>query len=374
MHNDIYAELGIKPVINAMGNVTVLGGSNLSPGVQAAMEAANRHFAPMEEVLEKTGQAIAEMLGAENAYVTSGCFAALVLGIAGILSGGDRERIARLPDTSGMKNEFLLQKPTRYHYDRCITVPGGKLVEVGDDTGVSTAQFEAAIGPNTAGILFFARGELIPGTLKLHEVVAVAHRHGIPVIVDAASEIYPVERMTSLAAGGADLICFGAKYLGAQNSAGILCGRSDLIEAARLNGFIGYERQRTRSMGRGYKLDRQEVIGVTVALREWLTLDHEERLQSQAERIDQISAALAGLPHVRTERQWNSDRDAWMRLHITLDNAKAGASVHDVEQRLRDGEPSIRVRTEGDHLVLMVHTLQESEMPILIERLHKELA
>jgi seryl-tRNA(Sec) selenium transferase len=111
-----------------------------------------------------------------------------------------------------------------------------------------------------------------------------------------------------------------------------------------------------------------------VALREWLTLDHEERLQSQAERIDQISAALADLPHVRTERQWNPERDAWMRLHITLDNAKAGASVHDVERRLRDGEPSIRVRAEGDQLVLMVHTLQEDEVPILAERLHKELA
>jgi L-seryl-tRNA(Ser) seleniumtransferase len=314
------------------------------------------------------------MLGAEGAYVTSGCFAALVLGIAGILTGGDRERIARLPDTRGMKNEILIQKPTRYHYDRCITVPGGTLVEVGDNTGASAAQLEAAIGPNTAGILFFARGEQVPGTLKLHEVVAIAHRHGIPVIVDAASEIYPVERMTSLAAGGADLICFGAKYLGAQNSAGILCGRMDLINAARLNGFIGYERQRTRSMGRGYKLDRQEVIGVTVALREWLTLDHEERLQSQADRIAFISAALADLPHIKTERQWNPERDAWMRLHITVDKVPTGASVHDVERRLRDGEPSIWVRTEGNDLVLMVHTLQADEIPILAERLHKELA
>jgi D-glucosaminate-6-phosphate ammonia-lyase len=314
------------------------------------------------------------MLGAESAYVTSGCFAALVLGIAGILTSDDRDRIARLPDTSAMKNEILLQKATRYHYDRCISVPGGKLVEVGDSAGASAAQLEAAIGPNTAGMLFFARGELIPGTLKLHEAVAVAHRHGIPVIVDAASEIYPVERMTSLAAGGADLVCFGAKYLGAQNSAGILCGRADLVEAARLNGFIGYERQRTRSLGRGYKLDRQEVIGVTVALRAWLAQDHEERLQRQAERIEQISATLADLPHIKTSRQWDPQRDAWMRLHITLDGAQSSASVQDVERRLRDGDPSIWVRTEDNHLVLMVHTLQEDEISILAERLRQELA
>jgi L-seryl-tRNA(Ser) seleniumtransferase len=370
---DIYAELGIKPVINAMGNVTVLGGSTLSPAVQQALDAANRSFAPLEEVLNKTGQAISSMLGAEDAYVTSGCFAALVLGIAAIMTGGDREKIGRLPDTTGMKNEFLLQKRTRYHYDRCISVPGGKLVEVGDESGTTAEQLAAAIGPNTAGVYFYGRGEPTPGTLKLTEVVTIAHAHGVPVIVDAASEIYPVERMTSLPATGADLLCFGAKYLGAQNSAGILCGRSDLVGAAKLNGFVGYERQLTRSMGRGYKLDRQEVVAVTVALREWLTMDHEERIQIQADRIQAIQDKLAGLPHIQSRNVWNAEREPWMRLLVSIDPA-SGKTPASVAQTLRDGEPSIWLRPEGEDLAVVVHTLQEDEVAIVADRLRAALA
>jgi D-glucosaminate-6-phosphate ammonia-lyase len=252
---DIYSDFGIKQVINAMGHVTLLGGSMLSPAVQAAMEAANQGFAPLEEVIDKTGSAIADMIGAESAMVTSGCFAALVQGIAAFITGNDREKIGRLPDTSGMQNEILIQKRQRYHYDRCITVPGGKMVEVGDEQGTTIAQLEAAIGPNTAGILHYARGEVVDGVLQLADVVAAAKRKGTRVIVDAASEIYPIERMHYVAQSGADLVCFGAKYLGAQNSAGILCGSKAYVGIAKSHSFIGYEAQRSprgnRSNGRG---------------------------------------------------------------------------------------------------------------------------
>jgi D-glucosaminate-6-phosphate ammonia-lyase len=372
---DIYADFGIKQVINAMGHVTLLGGSTLSPAVQAAMEAANRGFAPLEEVLDKTGQTIAEMVGAEHAMVTSGCFAALVLGISSFITGDDREKIGRLPDTTGMKNEILLQKRQRYHYDRCITVPGGKMVEVGDEQGTTAAQLEAAIGPNTAGILHYARGETVPGVLQLAEVVAVAKQKGTRVIVDAASEIYPLERMHYVAQSGADLVCFGAKYLGAQNSAGILCGNKELVHAAKLNSFIGYEAQRSRSMGRGYKLDRQEVIGVTVALREWMTMDHEERLQQQSDRIATICNVLADLPHIKTEQAWNPEREAWIQLRITVEGAD-DPKLNTLCEELRNGDPSIWLRPtfEGGQLAVMVNTLQEGETELLARRLREVLA
>ncbi|MEZ4733140.1 MAG: aminotransferase class V-fold PLP-dependent enzyme [Caldilineaceae bacterium] len=372
---DIYADFGIQQVINAMGHVTLLGGSTLSPAVQAAMEAANRGFAPLEEVLDKTGQTIAGLVGAEHAMVTSGCFAALVLGIASFITGDDREKIGRLPDTSGMKNEILLQKRQRYHYDRCITVPGGKMVEVGDANGTTAEQLAAAIGPNTAGILHYAKGETVPGVLQLAEVVAIAKQKGTRVIVDAASEIYPLERMHYVAQSGADLVCFGAKYLGAQNSAGILCGRKDLVHAAKLNSFIGYEAQRSRSAGRGYKLDRQEVIGVTVALKEWLTMDHEERLQQQSDRIATIRKTLADLPHIKTEETWNPEREAWIQLRISVDGAN-DQKLNALCDELRNGEPSIWLRPtfEGGQLAVMVNTLQEGETEIVAQRLREVLA
>lgn len=372
MSANIYEELGVRRVINAMGNVTLLGGTITSPGVQAAMEAANRYFVPMAELQEKSGQAIASMLGMERAYVTSGCFAALVLGIAGIMTGNDPEKIARLPDTTGMKNEILLQKKSRYHYDRCITVPGAKMVEVGDENGTTAEQLAAAIGPNTAGVLFFALGDKTPGTLKLPEVVAVAHAHGIPVIVDAASEVYPVERMTSLANSGADLFCIGSKYLGAFNSAGILCGSADLVDAASRNSFVGYETYVNRAIGRGYKLDRQEIIGTVVAVKEWLTMDHEERLQQQSERIQTIQNALADVPDVQANLQWDPERDAWMKLNIDLDQGFAKSKA-DIIRQLKEGEPSVWMRLDKGQLNIMVHCMQDGEAEIVGKRLREVL-
>ncbi|HRW09149.1 MAG TPA: aminotransferase class V-fold PLP-dependent enzyme [Caldilineaceae bacterium] len=372
---DIYQDFGIKRVINAMGHVTLLGGSVLSPAVQAAMEAANQGFAPLEEVIDKTGSAIAGMVGTESAMVTSGCFAALVQGIAALITGNDPVAIGRLPDSSGMKNEILIQKRQRYHYDRCITVPGGRMVEVGDETGTTAAQLEAAIGPKTAGILHYARGEVMPGVLQLADVVAVAKRKGTRVIVDAASEIYPITRMHYVAQSGADLVCFGAKYLGAQNSAGILCGDADLVRVAKLHSFIGYEAQRSRGMGRGFKLDRQEVIGVTVALREWLAMDHEERIQQQVDRIAIITDRLADLPHIQTEEAWNPEREAWIQLQLTVNGAD-DTKLDAICQELRNGEPSIWLRPtfEGGKIAVMVNTLQEGETEIVAQRLHEVLS
>lgn len=374
LNNDIYTEFGIKRVINAMGHVTLLGGSMLSPAVQAAMDAANQSYAPIEEVLDKTGTTIANMLGTESAMVTSGCFAALVQGIAALMTGTDLEKIGQLPETGALKNEIILQKRQRYHYDRCISVPGGKMVEVGDEQGTTVEQLEAAIGPNTAGILHYARGEVMDGVLQLADVVAVAKRKGTRVIVDAASEIYPIARMHYVAQSGADLVCFGAKYLGAQNSAGILCGTQELVQGAKLNSFVGYEAQRSRGMGRGYKLDRQEVIGVTVALREWLEMDHEERIQEQEERIATIITALADLSHIQTDLVWNPEREAWIQLQIDVAGADE-EKLKSICQELRNGDPSIWLRPSFDSnkIAVMVNTLQSGETEVVAERLRETL-
>ncbi len=369
----IYREFGIKPVINAMGNVTLLGGSSYSPNVQAALDASNAVFAPMEEVLAKTGAAIAEMLNAESAYVTSGCYAALVLGIAAIMTGKDPERIAQLPDSTGMKNEFLFQKKTRYRYDRCITAAGGKMIEVGDEHGCTVAQMAAAVGPNTAGILYFAQGEKMPGTLSLADVVAVAKAHNLPLILDAAGEVYPLERLTGLPATGADLVCYGAKYMGSGHSTGILCGRRDLVESAHLNNFVGYEAYTNRSMGRGYKTDRQEIIATAVALREWLAMDHEERLQSQATRIQTIMDGLSDLPHVTARNVWDEESAAWMRLRVAFDGNALGKTASDVAAALKAEDPSVWVRVEGDDIVVVPHTLGEGETAIVRDQLRAAL-
>ena len=372
--SDIYESLGIKPIINAGGHMTILGGSVLSQEVRDAMESANTAYTRMDDVFDGVSRAIGEMLGTGGGLVTSGCYAALVQGAAAILAGDDPERIRQLPDTTGMKNEFLIQKATRYRYDRSVTVPGGKLVEVGDEDSCTAQQLRDAIGPQTAGLLYFAAGERFPNTVSLPDAVEIAHAAGIPVLVDAAAEIYPLERMRRVATSGADLVCFGGKYLGSGNSTGILCGSGKFVSSARLNGFTGFETG-NNSVGRGYKVDRQEVVGTTIALRSWLEADHEQRLQLQSERISQIAAGLAGLTHVKADNLWEQEGTGpWMRLRVHWDEQATGRTAESVADALGEGSPPIFCRAEGGGINLAVHTLREGETEIVLRRLQEELA
>ena len=371
--SEIYEALGIRPIINAGGHMTILGGSVLSQEVRDAMESANSAYTMMDDVFDGASRAIGAMLGTDGGLVTSGCYAALVQGAAAILAGSDPERIRQLPDTTGMRDEFLIQRPTRYRYDRSVTTPGGKLVEVGDADSCTAEQLREAIGARTAGLLYFAAGERFPNTVSLPDAVEIAHAAGIPVLVDAAAEIYPLARMRRVATSGADLVCFGGKYLGSANSSGILCGRGEMVSAARLNGFTGFETG-NNSVGRGYKVDRQEVIGTTIALRHWLEADHEQRLQLQSERIGVIAAGLAGLSHVETENMWEKDgAGPWMRLRVGWDEEASGRSAEEVVDALRDGSPAIFCRAEPGGLHLAVHTLREGETEIVLRRLQEEL-
>jgi D-glucosaminate-6-phosphate ammonia-lyase len=370
----ILGELKVKRTINAAGNMTLLGGSMLSSEVQAAMAEANETFVDMEELLDKSGKAIAEILGAEAALVTSGCFAALALGTAALMADKNADSIARLPDTTGMRNEVLIQKSTRYHYDRAVTVPGAKLVEVGDQSRVTVDQLEAAIGPKTAGILYPARWERAEGVLSIPEVVSSARKKGVAVLIDAAAEIYPLDRMTWLASkSGAHLICFGAKYFGSLNSTGIICGKRESVEAAVLNNFMAFETRDNRSLGRGYKVDRQEIVATLVALREWFGMDHKKRFALQERRLQTIAQALEGLPYVKTERI-QPRQGAWTFLRVICDEARSGKSLASVCAMLREGDPSVRVRLEEGEIRIAAHTLKEGEDEIVAGRMRRVLS
>ncbi len=375
MSNDkarqVYEALGVKPVINAGGNKTILGGSRVSPAVQEAVEAANYYYVEMKDLLERTGEIIADMLGSEAALVTPGCFAAMALGAAAIMSGSDPEKIERLPDTTGMKNEFLVQACQRYKYDRALTIFGGKLIEVGDETGTSAEQLSAAITDKTAGIHYLGVGQR-EGELPIETVISIAKDRRIPVVVDAASEVYPLDRLRRYNELGADLVCYGAKYFGAYNSTGILAGRKDLLETAFLHSFVGFETSAYRSLGRPLKLDRQEIIAVVMALREWLSMDHEERIADHERKGQAIQQALTGLPHVAAE--WVPDQRALSSgVRLTLDEGALGKTAAQVSQTLREGNPSIWVNTRDNVLHISVPQLMAGEDRIVAERLREAL-
>lgn len=191
-------------------------------------------------------------------------------------------------------------------------------------------------------------------------------------LVDAAFQVYPLEQMRGLANSGADLVCFSTKYMGGPNSAGFLCGQKAAVEAAALNGFIAYEMEENHCFGRGYKVDRQEVVATLVTLREWFAMDHEERFRSQEQRIQVITEALSDLPHVQTEQVWEGPR-VWKRLRVTLDEKALGKTAVGVEQALREGDPSIWVEVEENSLRVGVETLNGGEEQLVARRLREVL-
>ena len=365
----VYEELGVRPVINATGgHRTLLGGSILSPEVNQAMQEANRYYVDMVELLEKSGEVIAELLGAEAAYVTPGCCAALALGAAACMAGSDPDKMQQLPDVTGMKHEILIQKGLRSKYDRCVTVPGCKLVEVGDEAGTTAAQIEAAIGDRTLAIHYLAPGGR-EGMVPLEEVIQIGKRHRVPIIVDAAGQVYPVEKMQKYPAMGADLVCYGAKYFGAPNSSGVLCGKRDLVHAAAQHGFIGFESSPYRTFGRPMKLDRQEIIAVVVALRQWMTMDHQARFEGYARRVSGLQEALNGVSGITTEPQGSPVTG----LRITLDEAALGKTASEVAGALREGSPSIWLGARGDALLVSTVTLMDGDERVIADSLKRLL-
>lgn len=368
----VWESLGVKPVINCNGHMTMLGGSSLSPGVRATMEAANRYFVEMSDLLAKSGELIAGWLGAEAAYVTPGAAAAIALGTAACIAGLDGEKVRRIPDTAGMRREVVIQKRQRFPYDRLPTIVGGKLVEVGDEAGTTAEQLDAALGPDTVMVFYAAHLEWQEGVVSLAETLRLAHAKGIPVLVDAAGQVFPLDHMKSYPGMGADLVCYGAKYFRAPNSSGILCGRKALVDAAAAQGFVSFETHGPKAFGRPLKIDRQEVVAVVAALREWLDMDHEARLAEHERRAATIAKAVDGLPGVTARREPKFPGSATWQL-VDVDPSRAKRTAAEVVAHLKAGYPSVWIGRRDDTIIAAVECLQEGDAELVGERLREAL-
>ena len=377
----IYSELGVKRVINAAFALTRLGGSTVPREVQEAMDEANKSYCNMWDLLQKGGKVIADITGAEAAWITSGGFAALVLGAAACITGKDPEKMRRLPDASGMKNEFIIQRNNRlYVYDRAIEVAGGKFVFVGDERwGCGVDEFEAAITDETAGIHYAYPTAPKKGVPPLKDLIKMAHNHGVPVIVDAAGMTYPTSNFKMFSDMKADIVAFGGKYVLGPNSTGFATGRRDLIEAMALHSFIGVESGpnetpgKWRSIGRGYKLDRQEIVGLIVAFKRWMALDHEaERITPAWERARYIEKRIKRLPGLREARisylPASGSGIGYNTLGLNVHFLDKGIEeVTAIVKKLKEGDPEVWVRYWDDSNNFIVNTLmllpgQEKEL------------
>lgn len=371
---DVFQHLGMSPVINASGIYTDLGGSRLSPKAWAAAEALNSHFIRMTELLDKTGERIANLLGAEAARITPGAAAGIFLGTAACLAGTDGEKSQQLPDLTGMKRDVLIQAGHRYKYDRQVAMTGAALSEVGSKNGTRLDQLEAAIDQNTAAILHPAHLDGKPGTLSLEEVVRAAHARGVPVIVDAAYMVYPTELMGDYIKRGADLVCISAKYFGGPNAGGFILGRKDLVQAVSNVHFTRYESGKYLKFGRPLKMDRQTIIAVLIALEEWLALDHETRFATYRRQVAMLDQRLKGLKGFKAEAKcFTMDErfiDEPVNCLLLSFEAKTGdRSAPHVARRLEESTPPILGILEGDKIGIVMDVLQDDEVAYIGDRL-----
>ena len=368
----IYKELGAKPVINAIGSVTLLGGSTPIPEVKEAMERADAAYIPLMELEEKAGDAIAKMVDVPAAYITSGAGSALTLATAAFMAGDDDDNIQQLPNTTGMKNEILIQKRQRYWYDRCLELAGAKLVDFGSEENTTREDLEEAIGPNTAVVHYLAVEQSPdPRALSLEETLDVAQAHNVPVMVDAAGQIYPLENFGKYVRMGADFQCIAAKYLGASQSVGLALGSKEMIRKLSLQSFIGYEGRRIRGVGRPQKVDRQEMIGAVAAVKHWMTMNHEDRLAKAEGQSQTILAPLRGIRGLKAELIDNVIGHISFGVRLEVDSTVTGKTTHDIVAELKEGDPPIwtRVRDGEDCVLIHVFGLNEGEDRIVGARI-----
>jgi L-seryl-tRNA(Ser) seleniumtransferase len=355
----------VRPVINAMGTVTFLGGSIMAPETLAAMEDASHDFVVITELLEKAGEHIAQLIGVEAALVTTGAAGAITLGTAACVAGSDLEKIQRLPDTTGMKNEIVLQRSHRNEYETQMLLVGTKLIEV-----ETRAELAAAINGRTAMLFFMNKADPY-GKIRRDEWIAFGRKHGIPMFLDAAADTPPQAHLSSYVKMGFDLVAFsGGKSLRGPQSTGLLLGRKDLVDAARHHASP-YD----RTIGRALKVGKEEIAGMVTALERFLGADHDADYRQSESRVRLIGEALAGIDGVRTELWVPEIANHVPHLAVEWEPGRIPLSSREVARRLMEGEPRIAVRERGQNgVTVSVLLLRPGEGRIVAARLREVLA
>lgn len=395
----VYQDLGVEPIINASGAVTRLGGAPMPPAVLQAFTEAAGASVPLDQLQAAASRVIAEITGTEAGLVTAGAASALTLGTAAILTGYDPSRMERLPHCEGFPHEFIISREQRQGYDHAIRAAGARLVEVGFNEIVGNAgvrrteawEYEAAITPSTAGVIYGYAPDSRP---PLKEVVATAHKRGVPVLVDAAGELPPKKNLKAIAATGADLVAFsGGKAIRGPQATGILCGQRDLIGAAAVqmldmddhpelwepptelidkSKLAGMPRH---GIGRGFKVAKEQIVALLTALRLFVAGDYDQIVAEYRPRLERIAAGLKGTPATCSFVDKGVE-ESFPLLEITIDEKSLGRSAFEVCRRLRKGKPPIYVghgRLHQGKLMMNPMNLDIAQAATLARRLREEL-
>jgi uncharacterized pyridoxal phosphate-dependent enzyme len=335
----IYESVGVRPLINARGTVTIVGATRTLPEVKQAMDDAALDYVQLDELMDGVGRRLGELTGAEWGIVTSGASAALTVAAAGCVTGGDPDKMAQLPDLKGLKDEIVTPRYSRSAYDHALKGVGARIVEV-----ANREEFEAALGPRTAMVMVMAGRTAEEGPLSLKEIASLATPRGIPILVDAAADELVVPNPYLMQ--GADMVAYsGGKCLRGPQCAGLLIGRKSLTQAAWINSAPHH------GLGRGLKVGREEIMGMLAAVEMWKKRDHAAEARTWTSWLEHIARRLQPIPGVTAEiRQPQGRSNRTPSLRVQWDIAKIPLTGDDVETLLWEGEPRIAVSGAGSFL------------------------
>jgi uncharacterized pyridoxal phosphate-dependent enzyme len=378
-------ELGVKRAINAWGTVTLLGGTTISDDVIDAMREASKVYVDMKELHKKAGDYIATMLGVEAACVVSGATAGLILSAAACMTGGETESILSLPRIGSKnnggggssKNKILVQRLHRNPFVKSLGTAGAEVFFFGGEEKTTDSDLEEAIDAKVAAMMYFVFDPQ-PGVLELDRVVEISHRHRVPVIVDAASELPPMSNLKKFTSTGADIVVFsGGKAVGAPSDTGLVLGRRDLIETCvRLEYYENVGNETVALLGRSMKVSKEDVLAVVTALRQYLRRDHDADMKAWKEKVEYMISELSKskkLPAPKLAYPTYGHEPRPLNIpRVALDFNADGYGIDaakEMSNKLKSGDPPIYVYVKDNVLFLNPQCLQGQEEKVIVSRL-----
>ena len=363
LERDFFKELGLRTFINAAGTYTSMTGCLMPKEVTDAIGYGASEYVNLDDLQDKVGERIAELLSCEYATVTSGCFGAMSIAMAGVLCGNDPKKVKQLPNTEGWANEVIIQEGHQIGYAQALTNVGAKVVLV-----KTAKEMEKAINKKTA-MMWFLNANTENGEVKWEEFVAIAKKHNIPTFIDCAADVPPVSNLFRFTEMGFDMVGFsGGKGLRGPQSAGLLLGKRKYIEAARM-----HTPPRGETIGRGMKVNKEEVLGMLVALELYLNKDHDKEWKLWEDQIELISNSALAVEGVRTEIHVPKHANHVPSLRIQWDESKVKITADEARRQLREGHPSIQ--TVGNKTTIGITTwmMTPGQERIVAKRVHEIL-
>ena len=368
---NLVKELGIRTFINAAGTYTAMSASLMHEEVMDAIDQSSKEFCMLNEVQDKVGEKIAEMVHAEAAMVTAGAFSALTLGMAGILTGVDQEKIKRLPhrlEEAGIKSEVLLQKGHFDGYEQALYNTGVTIIPV-----ETTDDVNRAVNEKTAS-MHFLNCNALEGKINHEEWLQLAKKHNLPATIDIAADVPPVSNLWKYNDMGFSFVALsGGKAIRGPQSTGILSGKKEIIAGARLN-----DSPNGVTIGRGMKVNKEEILGMYAALDKYINQDHDKEWKMWEHNIATIVNAVKSIKGVTTEITVPPIANHTPKLEIAWDKNIVKITREDLGNKLRAGNPSIEViswgKGEDNSISLTVFMLKKGEEKIVARRIKEELS